>query len=223
MDAGRRNGTSFFSLLPVTLGLGPEVWRVLSKCHDMRNRTEYEGALDVDERLVSDLISACRKVAEKTDVQGEDTPADFNADGTWNQREGIEERVRQMMEVSIPDEPVRRAALHFLAAAIENADEERSGAWCLRNTGKGLRLMTGRLFACEVARSKMRVSVIGPVSDEVRGTLGSDPETDEECKKLPGGLLITLPVEHASKAQELLSHGFNSFVDMATFRRQVAA
>lgn len=31
----------------------------------MRNRTEYEGALDVDERLVSDLIAACRKVAEK--------------------------------------------------------------------------------------------------------------------------------------------------------------
>src|SRR4051812_43870978 len=46
-------------------GLGPEVWRVLSKCHDMRNRTEYEGALDVDERLVADLITACRKVAAK--------------------------------------------------------------------------------------------------------------------------------------------------------------
>ena len=54
-----------FQLLPHTLGLGPEVWRVLSKCHDMRNRTEYEGALDVDDRLVTDLIDACRKVAEK--------------------------------------------------------------------------------------------------------------------------------------------------------------
>jgi hypothetical protein len=52
-----------FQVLPDTLGLGPEVWRVLSKCHDMRNRTEYEGALDVDERLVMDLIGACRKVA----------------------------------------------------------------------------------------------------------------------------------------------------------------
>ena len=30
----------------------------------MRNRTEYEGALDVDDRLVSDLVGACRKVAE---------------------------------------------------------------------------------------------------------------------------------------------------------------
>lgn len=54
-----------FQVLPDTLGLGPEVWRLLSKCHDMRNRTEYEGVLDVDERLVEDLIAACRRVAEK--------------------------------------------------------------------------------------------------------------------------------------------------------------
>ncbi len=51
-------------VLPDTLGLGPEVWRVLSKCHDLRNRPEYEGALDVDERLVVDLIDACRNVAD---------------------------------------------------------------------------------------------------------------------------------------------------------------
>lgn len=54
-----------FQLLPHTLGLGPEVWRVLAKCHDVRNLGEYEGDLDVDERLVADLIAACRKVAEK--------------------------------------------------------------------------------------------------------------------------------------------------------------
>ena len=56
-----------FQVLPETLGLGPEVWRLLSKCHDMRNRTEYEGVLDVDERLVLDLIGACRSVAEKVE------------------------------------------------------------------------------------------------------------------------------------------------------------
>lgn len=56
-----------FQVLPDTLGLGPDVWRVLSKCHDMRNRTEYEGALDVDERLVDDLIVACREVVDKID------------------------------------------------------------------------------------------------------------------------------------------------------------
>lgn len=52
-------------MLPDTLGLGPDVWRVLAKCHDMRNRTEYEGAVDVDERLVADLLTATRKVASK--------------------------------------------------------------------------------------------------------------------------------------------------------------
>ena len=54
-----------FQVLPDTLGLGPEVWRVLSKAHDTRTRTEYEGAIDVDGRLLSDLIKACRTVADK--------------------------------------------------------------------------------------------------------------------------------------------------------------
>ena len=57
-----------FQLLPNTLGLGPEVWRVLSKCHDIRNLGEYEGDLNVDERIVSDLITACRAVAGKLDA-----------------------------------------------------------------------------------------------------------------------------------------------------------
>lgn len=57
-----------FQLLPQTLGLGPEVWRVLSKCHDVRNLGEYEGDLNVDERLVTDLLGACRKVAAKVDA-----------------------------------------------------------------------------------------------------------------------------------------------------------
>jgi hypothetical protein len=165
-----------------------------------------------------------RKARPKADLDGEDAPTEFNADGTWKHRKGVDDRVRRMMELSIPDEPMRHAALGFLAAAIENADEERSDAWYLREAGKGLRLMTGRLLACEVGRSKMRVSIIGPVTDEVRTALGSDPESDEEFKKLPGALLLTFPVEHASKAQELLSDGFNSFVDlaMARVRRRVS-
>jgi len=57
-----------FQLLPSTLGLGPEVWRVLAKCHDIRNRGEYEGDLSVDERIVNDLITACQAVAAKVDV-----------------------------------------------------------------------------------------------------------------------------------------------------------
>lgn len=52
-----------FQVLPHTLGLGPEVWRVLAKCHEVRNLGEYEGDLNVDERLVTDLITACKAVA----------------------------------------------------------------------------------------------------------------------------------------------------------------
>ena len=52
-----------FQVLPHTLGLGPEVWRVLDKCHNTRNHGEYEGMLDVDERLVEDLISATEAVS----------------------------------------------------------------------------------------------------------------------------------------------------------------
>lgn len=57
-----------FQVLPHTLGLGPEVWRVLSKCHEIRNLGEYEGDLNIDERIVEDLIAACRKVAEKLET-----------------------------------------------------------------------------------------------------------------------------------------------------------
>ena len=53
-----------FQVLPHTLGLGPEVWRVLDKCHNTRNLGEYEGLLDVDARLVADLITATQAVAD---------------------------------------------------------------------------------------------------------------------------------------------------------------
>lgn len=53
-----------FQTLPHTLGLGPEVWRVLDKCHNMRNLGEYEGLLDVDDRLVDALIEAAHAVAQ---------------------------------------------------------------------------------------------------------------------------------------------------------------
>jgi len=52
-----------FQVLPHTLGLGPEVWRVLARAHDVRNRGEYEGDLYVDERLLADLVVACKAVA----------------------------------------------------------------------------------------------------------------------------------------------------------------
>jgi hypothetical protein len=54
-----------FQVLPHTLGLGPQVWRVLDKGHKLRNLAEYEGFVDVDARLIKDLITACEIVAEK--------------------------------------------------------------------------------------------------------------------------------------------------------------
>lgn len=57
-----------FQVLPHTLGLGPEVWRVMAKCHEIRNIGEYEGDLDVDDRIVGDLIAACHAVVAKLDA-----------------------------------------------------------------------------------------------------------------------------------------------------------
>lgn len=53
-----------FQVLPDTLGLGPEVWRILAKAHDIRNLGEYEGDLNVDVRFVTDLVTASQAVAE---------------------------------------------------------------------------------------------------------------------------------------------------------------
>ena len=59
-----------FQVLPHTLGLGPEVWRVLDKCHNTRNLGEYEGLLEIDERLVSGLIEAAQRVDEALRAAG---------------------------------------------------------------------------------------------------------------------------------------------------------
>ncbi len=63
---GYRSGNRYivFQVLPHTLGLGSQVWRVLDKCHNTRNLGEYEGLLEVDERLVTDLITATQAVAD---------------------------------------------------------------------------------------------------------------------------------------------------------------
>ncbi|MDP3325522.1 MAG: hypothetical protein Q8S71_18490 [Hydrogenophaga sp.] len=63
---GYRAGNRYivFQVLPHTLGLGPEVWRVLDLCRNKRNLGEYEGLLEVDARLVGDLILAAQRVAD---------------------------------------------------------------------------------------------------------------------------------------------------------------
>jgi hypothetical protein len=69
---GYRSDSRFivFQCIPHTLGLGPEVWRVLSHCHNLRNRGEYEGFLDISEQLVADLVKATGSLLEKVDELG---------------------------------------------------------------------------------------------------------------------------------------------------------
>lgn len=54
-----------FQVLPHTLKLEVGVWRVLDKCHRMRNVAEYEGYFEVDEQLLKELISAAQSLDEE--------------------------------------------------------------------------------------------------------------------------------------------------------------
>jgi hypothetical protein len=51
-----------FQALAHTLSVPPETWRVLAKAHERRNLAEYEGVLDMDERLLKDVIAAAQVV-----------------------------------------------------------------------------------------------------------------------------------------------------------------
>ena len=51
-----------FQVLQHTLGVPAATGRVLAKGHEARNLAEYEGAAEVDSRLVTDMIDAAGKV-----------------------------------------------------------------------------------------------------------------------------------------------------------------
>ena len=53
-----------FQTLPHTLGSPPSTWRLLAKCHERRNLAEYEGVVDVDDRLIEALIDATFELLE---------------------------------------------------------------------------------------------------------------------------------------------------------------
>lgn len=53
-----------FPALEHTVGLPPSTWRVFAKCHEKRNLAEYEGLLDINERLVADLILATQALLD---------------------------------------------------------------------------------------------------------------------------------------------------------------
>ncbi len=45
-----------FQTLQETIGLPIEKWRVLDKAHNQRNRSEYEGHVDLDQAIVEALV-----------------------------------------------------------------------------------------------------------------------------------------------------------------------
>ena len=59
-----------FQCLQDTLGIGPEHWRLLALCHERRNVAEYQGHLDVEEKLVTDLIRVAALLLEKISTLG---------------------------------------------------------------------------------------------------------------------------------------------------------
>ena len=52
-----------FQMLPHTLGLPAQLWRVLDQAHRKRNMVEYEGDSEIDRELLDALIRVAREVA----------------------------------------------------------------------------------------------------------------------------------------------------------------
>jgi hypothetical protein len=59
-----------FQSLQHTLGLKPELWRILDKCHSARNLAEYEGHFDVDAQLLADLLRVTEIVGRSLEKLG---------------------------------------------------------------------------------------------------------------------------------------------------------
>lgn len=59
-----------FQVLEHTADLGPEVWRVFAAAHQKRNLAEYEGHVDVEERMIIDLIEAAKILLLKVESMG---------------------------------------------------------------------------------------------------------------------------------------------------------
>ena len=59
-----------FQCLQHTVGLESARWRVLDRCHQLRNRIEYEGAGEIDDRLLAELIDIARELLTQTEDSG---------------------------------------------------------------------------------------------------------------------------------------------------------
>lgn len=59
-----------FQALPHTLGIADAEWRVLATCHDRRNRAEYRGVLEADDRLLAGLIEIAGQLLAALEAVG---------------------------------------------------------------------------------------------------------------------------------------------------------
>ena len=62
---GRSRVIWYFSVCNTRLICNKEQWRVLDQAHLKRNLAEYEGDVDVDEKLVEALMRVTREVAKR--------------------------------------------------------------------------------------------------------------------------------------------------------------
>ena len=54
-----------FQSLEHTLGVSPDIWRVLDKAHGARNAADYGGNFQVNERLLKDILAATTVVRQR--------------------------------------------------------------------------------------------------------------------------------------------------------------
>ena len=59
-----------FQCLQHTVGLESAKWRVLDKCHNLRNQAEYEGILDIPQQLLEELIDITNELVVLVEVLG---------------------------------------------------------------------------------------------------------------------------------------------------------
>lgn len=61
----RNNRQVVFQALAHTLGAPAEIWRTLAKAHEERNRRDYEGSGNIDERLAADIIRVATQLIDQ--------------------------------------------------------------------------------------------------------------------------------------------------------------
>jgi restriction system protein len=129
--------TTYLRKAGLLQGVGPGRFQVTARGRDLlANPPRTIDVAFLESRFPE--IGEFRKGRSGGDVAGDEAAATFNAaNGIWDLRAGVGDRVRKTLEGAIPNEVIRREVLGFVAFAIENADEERGNAWYLRETSTG--------------------------------------------------------------------------------------